>query len=566
MKELARLIERFERWTGLDLQRGSSYSALERYLRLQLPADDPTALARYVDDLTTPHHPEALRLVDAITVCHTSFYRDPDQLAAVTAVLRLEPTRQANVWIPACATGEDPYSIALIAENLGRPVSILGTDINTRALAHATAGIYGPWSVRDLPPSMALPRRADGRFEVPARLRSVVSFARHNLMDVPPTARGGAWDVIICRNVLMYFTHERVLEVLQRLGAALRPGGYLFVGANDIFERAPAPLRFVRIGQRHVLWRPPDPTPGSPSVQTPPAGVLIVAPGMVAQAAGAQAGAEALAPVSAPAPASGIAPVASPTPTPGSTRAPTNPPAIGAKSASSSGALPALRPSTPTIPPAATAAPPRAVTIPPPMSSTRAPTTQTFPPRAPAAPVGPAAPAPLAFPAVPASSATPPTGVPASSATPPTGVPARPSLIKPSPARAHALLLSGNNAGALELVLEVLEADPLCVEARLIAGIAYQLAGDPQQALDALRAALVLAPDLWPAEMYLGFALLQLGEEATARRALRRGAQLAVTADRLPLSPSVATWFEGWRVDAIELGNQSAGRPRAPGG
>jgi len=107
------------------------------------------------------------------------------------------------------------------------------------------------------------------------------------------------------------------------------------------------------------------------------------------------------------------------------------------------------------------------------------------------------------------------------------------------------------------MVLAVLEADPLCVEARLIAGIAYQLTGDALQATTALRAALVLAPDLWPAETYLGFALRQLGDEANAKRALRRGAQLAEAAGRLPLSPSVATWFEGWRVDVIEMGRRS---------
>jgi Flp pilus assembly protein TadD len=128
-------------------------------------------------------------------------------------------------------------------------------------------------------------------------------------------------------------------------------------------------------------------------------------------------------------------------------------------------------------------------------------------------------------------------------------------------------LLDGDTTAALEMVLGVLEADPLCVEARLIAGIAYQLSGDAQQAITALRAALVLAPDLWPAEVYQGFALFQLGDEAGATRAVRRGAQLAATAERLPLSPSVATWFEGWRVDVIEMGRhaRARGRNSAPG-
>ncbi|HWO20095.1 MAG TPA: CheR family methyltransferase [Kofleriaceae bacterium] len=525
MKELTVLIERFERWTGLDLQRGSSHAALERYLKLKLPADDPAALARFVDDVTTPHHPEAVQLVDAITVCHSSFYRDPEQLAAVTAVLRTEPSRPGAVWIPACATGEDAYSIALIAESLGRQVSILATDINTRALAHATAGVYGPWSVRELPPSMALPRREDGRYEIPERLRRPITFARHNLMDSTPNTPGG-WDVIVCRNVLMYISRERALDVIQRLGAALRPGGYLFVGANDILARAPAPLRFVRFGPRHVLWRPPTQT-ATGQVPPPPAGTLVTS---------LSTG------TTNPPPNSSSAPLA----------AGSIPPVL-----SSSAGLPSG-----TIPPATTSSTP----VPGSISSGMARRTPTAPP-----PMGAGASSGASSGVSPGTSS----GVPAATSamlTPPAGVAApgaaaqaasRRAGAGPIPARAHALLLDGDTPGALELVLALLEDDPLCVEARLIAGIAYQLSGDALQATAALRAALVLAPDLWPAEMYLGFALLQLGDEQNARRALRRGSQLAEMAERLPLSPSVASWFEAWRTDVIQMGREAWARARS---
>jgi chemotaxis protein methyltransferase CheR len=519
MNELARLIDRFERWTGLDLRRGSSYTALERYLRLQLPADDPTALARYVDDVTTPHHPEAVRLVDAITVCHSTFYRDPEQLAGVTAVLRSDTSSRANIWVPACATGEDAYSLALISESVGRQASILATDINTRALAQAATGVYGPWSMRELPPSMALPRREDGRYEMPARLRRVITFTRHNLMDVTPSA-GDGWDLILCRNVLMYITREKVVEVLGRLASALRPGGYLFVGANDILERPPPLLKFVRLGQRHVLWRPYAAS-GSAALRPPPAGSLLatltptppVGTPVVPAAAAGMGGIPGLPAVNAPASAS-------------------NP---GIPVLSSVPSMPSM-PSMPAI---------------------------TLPPMTPGAPAAPQRPA---------TSSAPPSFPPAATFPPPLAGPATSSgslgSAAPSPARAHSLLLDGDTATALEMVLGVLEADPLCVEARLIAGIAYQLSGDAQQAITALRAALVLAPDLWPAEVYQGFALFQLGDETGASRAVRRGAQLAATAERLPLSPSVATWFEGWRVDVIEMGRHARvrGRNSSPGG
>lgn len=523
MSEIARLIERFERWTGLDLRRGSSHTSLERYLKAQLPADDPAALARYIDDLSTPHHPEAVRLVDAITVCHSSFYRDPEQLAGLTAVLRTETSRRAMVWVPACATGEDAYSIAMLAEGIGRSISILATDINTRALSHAVAGIYGPWSVRDLPPSMGMTRRPDGRFEIPDRLRRVITFTRHNLMDVAPTSPEG-WDVIVCRNVLMYFARDRVTELLGRLGAALRPGGYLFVGANDIFERAPAQLRFVRIGARHALWRPTGP------MATPPVGMLATSADPTPPA-GLPVVSRTTTRPSTPQPLVGV-PAAATAAASGSMAAMTSAPAPAA-TASSSGAMPAMTPApAPSLP--RTFTPPST----PPLPRTFTPPSITPPSTSPSTP-----PPPLASPAPAAAS-----------------IAVSRTSSNPSPARAHALLLEGKTSEALELALAVLDADPLCVEARLIAGVAYQLSGDAQQAATALRAALVLIPDLWPAEMYLAFALTQLGDEAGSRRALRRGAALAAAAERLPLSPSVAAWFEGWRVDVIEMGRATGSR------
>src|SRR5690606_8768314 len=119
------------------------------------------------------------------------------------------------------------------------------------------------------------------------------------------------------------------------------------------------------------------------------------------------------------------------------------------------------------------------------------------------------------------------------------------------------LLERGDPPGALEVLLALLEADPLCIEARLLAGIAHHLGGDALAAESALRGVLLLAPELWPAEMYLGFALAKLGDDPGAARAVRRAGALATAAERPALSPAVAAWLEPWRVDAIALARRA---------
>jgi SAM-dependent methyltransferase len=144
------------------------------------------------------------------------------------------------VWTAACATGEEAYSLALLAtEAFGAerpPVSILATDISPDALARARVGSYRARSVRDLGPEMrARHLRADGeQLVVGERLREVVTFARHNLIRDPFPPLGQApFDLILCRNVLIYFDAATVGRVLTSLEQALASTGTLVLGAAD---------------------------------------------------------------------------------------------------------------------------------------------------------------------------------------------------------------------------------------------------------------------------------------------------------------------------------------------
>jgi chemotaxis methyl-accepting protein methylase len=205
---------------------------------------DPDAFLRRLDD---PLHraPLVARLIEEVTVKETSFLRDRAQLANIDWPLLLERARargsaHVRVWTAACATGEEAYSLALLAAEAfaptPAPVRILATDISHEALAHARAARYRDRSVRELGAATRqrwLREDAD-RLVVGDSLRALVTFARHNLVRDPFPPLGEApFDLILCRNVLIYFDTPTVGRVLASFEAARAPTGTLVLGAAD---------------------------------------------------------------------------------------------------------------------------------------------------------------------------------------------------------------------------------------------------------------------------------------------------------------------------------------------
>jgi chemotaxis protein methyltransferase CheR len=271
--ELARLLAD---GAGIQMTRGGIDHAAEEYVehrlrQLRVSLDD------YLRLLSSRHSPEFQALVDAITVTYTWFFRDSPQLHAIAQLLRELPAhgRALQVWVAGCATGEDVYSLALLASELDRPVEILGTDLNSRALAVARAGYYRAFSVRELPPrfSSYFTRVVAGQWLIAPGLRKNVCFALGNLIEPPPIPKSGsAWDLILCRNVLIYFARERAHAVFESLSQALRPGGYLMVGSSEIVLDVPEDLEPMYAGDRLAFRRrsfPRQPLEGSSDGQRP---------------------------------------------------------------------------------------------------------------------------------------------------------------------------------------------------------------------------------------------------------------------------------------------------------
>lgn len=211
-------------------------------------------------------------LLNLVTVNETSFFRFPaqfdvlrDEILPEIASGKGRATRAVRIWSAGCSTGEEPYSIAMTVvdsgiEALGWRSQVLGTDVSTKALATAKAGVYHRRSMGNLSPEL-IARHFDlidvERFRVKEGIRSRVDFGYHNLIREPyPLSLMGNWDVIFCRNVTIYFRPESTKRVLENLYHSLNEGGYLFLGHSETLSEAETPFEAVEVGGVYVYRRP----------------------------------------------------------------------------------------------------------------------------------------------------------------------------------------------------------------------------------------------------------------------------------------------------------------------
>ncbi len=203
---------------------------------------------------------ELKKLIASITVNETNFYRHPDQFKALKEnvipeiidrkIRRGTPVEPIlSVWSAGCSTGDEAYTVALqVCECLdpfhANHVEILGTDIDEDVLPHARAGLYSMKTLQyvDERYQQQYFDPVDGGYRVKQDIRRMVDFRYHNLMKTPyPRARWQKWDVIFCRNVIIYFDRKTVRRVISDLYDSLAEGGYLFLGysesLNGIFKK-----------------------------------------------------------------------------------------------------------------------------------------------------------------------------------------------------------------------------------------------------------------------------------------------------------------------------------------
>ncbi|WP_432972249.1 CheR family methyltransferase [Dactylosporangium sp. CA-233914] len=208
----------------------------------------------YLDRLASAWSAELSALAEALTVNETYFFRNVEQFRALAEVALPARIRAAGdrrrlaLLSVGCSTGEEAYSLAMVTAAQvpeAWEVGIVGLDVNRGALRKAMAGRYSLWSLREAPESARqrwFRPAADG-VEIDSRLRGRVRFVEHNVArDDPVLFAYGAYDIVFCRNLLMYLTPDTAAAVVERITRALAPGGFLFLGHTDTLGRRPAGL------------------------------------------------------------------------------------------------------------------------------------------------------------------------------------------------------------------------------------------------------------------------------------------------------------------------------------
>jgi chemotaxis protein methyltransferase CheR len=226
---------------------------------------------------------ELNRMLEAICTHETHFFREPRQFEYIEHQLVPEWERAAaggarprvvRAWSAGCSTGEEPYSLAMLLlgrlEGRGWRVEILATDLSHRVLDRARAAVWPVAKAAEIPPRylrtfmLKGTRTQDGLMKAGPLLRSVVRFERVNLSEPPETVAGG-FDLILCRNVLIYFDAASRARAVHRLMSRLGPEGRLFLGHSESLNGVTSEL--CSVGPTVYTWSPERARPCTPRLE-----------------------------------------------------------------------------------------------------------------------------------------------------------------------------------------------------------------------------------------------------------------------------------------------------------
>ncbi len=243
--------------SGIHFQDSKKY-VLESRLSRRVEELEFESFDQYLMFLTVgPYREDEFQeMFNRITINETSFFRNEPQLDYFEQMVlpRLIESRRSvkrlRIWSSACSTGEEPYTLAIqLHRSLGVRlgdwrVEILGTDISEKVLLAAQAGRYASYSIRTMNP-LVLNRyfkEVNGFYQLDPTIQSMVRFELLNLKDATAARRFGTFDVIFCRNVMIYFDDAMKTHCAKLFYEQLAPDGTLFIGHSETLRNVPVPF------------------------------------------------------------------------------------------------------------------------------------------------------------------------------------------------------------------------------------------------------------------------------------------------------------------------------------
>ena len=186
---------------------------------------------------------EFAAFIEYLTINVSEFFRTPDKFGkletdVIPDLLKRSPT--LNIWSAGCSIGAEVYSLTMILKDLtpGKKHRLLATDLDIEIIAKAKKGVYADNELKALDPKRKekyFTKTSDGKYAIKDEIKQCVEFKRHNLLK-DPFEKG--FDLILCRNVVIYFTEEAKDKLYRNFFASLKPGGILFVGATEAILNA----------------------------------------------------------------------------------------------------------------------------------------------------------------------------------------------------------------------------------------------------------------------------------------------------------------------------------------
>ena len=274
-EELRRLCEFLYRRTGMVFTENKRYY-IERRVADRMSATGSMAFANYFTRLCGDFESEIEHFINAFTVNETYFYREDHHLRCLTSDLLNQRVAgkktggAVRIWSIPCASGEEPYSIAMwLLENWPQvdiyDIEIVGSDIDTQVLEAAQNGVYGRRALMRLNPELIdkyFEPLGGERWRIIEDLRQSVRFSAVNVVEAKETRPYGRFDIIFCRNMLIYFDEASRRVAAENLYESLLPGGYICLGHTETMSRISPLFEVRRYVDAIVYQRPLEATNG----------------------------------------------------------------------------------------------------------------------------------------------------------------------------------------------------------------------------------------------------------------------------------------------------------------